>query len=451
MAEEGFIADIGELTNDNFNKKMEEFKERYKDINIDIDKDNKIVDINGKTYNINEVLNTKEKFINDKVKEGKITAEDLKTQATKDLRTMGIVDPQENQVNSLSDSYKKEFNERLAKQPMESKVVDDYFKSIPEQEAKLLVDRIISDPKIISDPDPQKSLKSLEKAVTGISEKNPKLKLKEGFKKIGDMSMDEFKDALNKRQEKTINIEEKGICQRMKDYIKENLEKLNENKGSIALYILLTFLGYEFLNTEVINGSGCMVKISGANSDCRALGFTIINKTNGANQCTYLDSKLCKQPAILDESKVEKCKPGYEQNPIIIDKTAVCSEFCNSTYLIETDKDKTFSYNCQKCDLACAFTRVFQVIANVAHDLGSNLGGLWDFLEKWGFYIIIVIAIIIVVYLITKVIQGAREIKHVLYDTETGSTTTISSHDELSTLLANKVITLKPSRFRSKK
>ena len=442
MAEEGFsFEDIGKITEENYEEKMREFE-------FNDDKEKKIGDQTIKITK--DFIIKKEEFINNKVKEGKISEEEFKNQATKDLKTMGIVEPTEAQIESLSYSYKMEFTTKFSLQPMERKVIDDYF-DLEKPQVKLLVDRIISDPKIISDPDPQKSLKSLEKAVTGISEKNPKLKLKEGFKKIGDMSIDEFKDALNKRQEKTINIEEKGICQRMKDYIKENLEKLNENKGSIALYILLTFLGYEFLNTEVIAGSGCMVKISGANSDCRALGFTIINKTNGANQCTYLDSKLCKQPAILDESKVEKCKPGYEQNPIIIDKTAVCSEFCNSTYLIETDKDKTFSYNCQKCGLECAFIRVFQVIANVADDLGSNLGGLWDFLEKWGFYIIIVIAIIIVVYLITKVIQGAREIKHVLYDTETGSTTTISSHDELSTLLANKVITLKPSRFRSKK
>ena len=442
MAEEGFsFEDIGKITEENYEEKMREFE-------FNDDKEKKIGDQTIKITK--DFIIKKEEFINNKVKEGKISEEEFKNQATKDLKTMGIVEPTEAQIESLSYSYKMEFTTKFSLQPMERKVIDDYF-DLEKPQVKLLVDRIISDPKIISDPDPQKSLKSLEKAVTGISEKNPKLKLKEGFKKIGDMSIDEFKDALNKRQEKTINIEEKGICQRMKDYIKENLEKLNENKGSIALYILLTFLGYEFLNTEVIAGSGCMVKISGANSDCRALGFTIINKTDSTNECTYLDSKLCKQPAILDESKVEKCKTGYEQNPIIIDKTAVCSEFCNSTYLIETDKDKTFSYNCQKCGLECAFIRVFQVIANVADDLGSNLGGLWDFLEKWGFYIIIVIAIIIVVYLITKVIQGAREIKHVLYDTETGSTTTISSHDELSTLLANKVITLKPSRFRSKK
>ena len=443
MAEEGFsFEDIGKITEENYEEKMEEFK-------FNVDNEKKI----GPEQTIKitkDFIIKKEEFINNKVKEGKISEEEFKNQATKDLKTMGIVEPTEAQIESLSDSYKMEFTTKFSLQPMERKVIDDYF-DLEKPQVKLLVDRIISDPKIISDPDPQKSLKSLEKAVTGISEKNPKLKLKEGFKKIGDMSIDEFKDALNKRQEKTINIEEKGICQRMKDYIKENLEKLNENKGSIALYILLTFLGYEFLNTEVIAGSGCMVKISGANSDCRALGFTIINKTDPTNDCTYLDSKLCKQPAILDESKVEKCKTGYEQNPIIIDNSPVCSEFCNSKYLIETDKDKTFSYNCQKCGLECAFIRVFQVIANVADDLGSNLGGLWDFLEKWGFYIIIVIAIIIVVYLITKVIQGAREIKHVLYDTETGSTTTISSHDELSTLLANKVITLKPSRFRSKK
>lgn len=87
-------------------------------------------------------------------------------------------------------------------------------------------------------------------------------------------------------------------------------------------------------------------------------------------------------------------------------------------------------------------------------------------MKKWGFYIIIVVAIVIVVYLITKVIQGAREIKHILYDTETGQTKTISSHDDLATLLANKEITIKstpslpppkstpslppPTKFRSK-
>ena len=445
MAEEGFIENIGELREENFNEKMEKFQEKFKDEDIKIDKENKTVTIGNKEYNIKEFLNRREEFITEKLQDSSgVSEEKFKEQAKEDLQFIGIIDPVEAQIDSLSESYKDEYATKLSSQPMEVNVMDDYFKSIPEQEAKFLVDDISGN------PEPQERVKSLEKAVTGISEKNPNLK--EGFKKIGDMSIDEFKDELDKRQEKTTNIEEKGIIERMKEHMEEIKDKLNENKGSIGLYILLAFLGYEFLNYEIIAGSGCMVKISGANSDCRAMGFTIINKTDSKNKCAYPDSQLCKQPPLPGDDKTT-CKTGYEGNPIRIGDDAICSEFCNSKYLIENDKDKTFSYNCQKCDLTCAFTRVFQVIANVASDIGSGLGGLWDFFKKWGFYIIIVIAIVIVVYLITKVIQGAREIKHVLYDTETGSTTTISSHDELATLLANKEITLKPAttKFRSKK
>ena len=451
MAEEGFIENsfienIGELSEKNFNEKMEKFQEEFKYEDIKIDKENKTVTIDNKEYNIKEFLKRREEFITEKLQDSSgVSEEKFKEQAKEDLQFIGITDPIEAQIDSLSESYKNEYGIKLSLEPMGTKVVDTYFqdKISPVVEGQ---------ESIVYGDNPQRE-GNLKKAVTGISEKNPKLKLEEGFKKIiGDMSMDEFYDEFNKRQKKTTNIEEKGIIERMKNYMEEIKDKLNENKGSIGLYILLAFLGYEFLNYEIIAGSGCMVKISGANSDCRAMGFTIINKTDSKNKCAYPDSQLCKQPPLPGDDKTT-CKTGYEGNPIRIGDDAICSEFCNSTYLIENDKDKTFSYNCQKCDLACAFTRVFQVIANVASDIGSGLGGSWDFLKKWGFYIIIVIAIVIVVYLITKVIQGAREIKHVLYDTETGSTTTISSHDELATLLANKEITLKPAttKFRSKK
>ena len=239
----------------------------------------------------------------------------------------------------------------------------------------------------------------------------------------------------------------------MKEYMEKIKEKYNENKGSIAsfgLFMLLSFLGYEFLNTEIIAGTGCMVTIANVNTNCRAMDFTLANNGNSINSCQGLPA-LCQDPVVNDDSKVG-CQPNYNLNPIKIGDDAICSEFCNSKYLIGKIKNNSANYNCVKCDLACAFTRVFQVLCNVASDIGSDVKDLWDFLIKWGFYIIIVVAIVIVVYLITKVIQGAREIKHVLYDSETGETKTISSHDDLATLLANKEITIKStSNFRSKK
>lgn len=453
MAEDGFIEDIGNLTNENFESKMEELKEKYNDEEIKIDKSKKIITIGEKKYNVGDFLKEKENFITEKLKDPKgVSDKEFKEQAENELIILlDIENPVERQIESLSESYKMEYVKRLSIQDMPTEVVKNYFKDIPEQDSQILIGEKIP---VLDPQERQEALEkperkeALEKAVTGITEKNPELK--EGFKKIGEMTMDEFNDALDKRQEKTTNIEEKRMCQRMKEYIKE---KYNETSfKSIGLFMLLAFLGFEFLNAEMIAGTGCMVTVTNVNTNCRAMDFTIANNGNPSNQCNF--PPLCQDPAVeLDGSNPKiKCQPNYKENPIKIDGSDICSGFCNSKYLIGTINNNSARYNCEKCDLTCAFTRVFQVICNIAGDLGSVATDIWTFLKKWGFYIIIVVAVVIVVYLITKVIQGAREIKHVLYDTETGSTTTISSHDELATLLANKEITLKPAvKFRSKK
>ena len=59
--------------------------------------------------------------------------------------------------------------------------------------------------------------------------------------------------------------------------------------------------------------------------------FTIINKNSNLNSCDNLPD-LCQTPSVLAD-KV-KCTPNYETNPIKIDTTPTCSEFCDSKYLI---------------------------------------------------------------------------------------------------------------------
>ena len=467
MAEEEFLKNIvsGELTNENFDSEMKKLQDTS-DKEFKFDKDTKVVDFDGRKYDFGKFLKSRENFITEKLQDSKgVTDEELKKQATKDLIELGIVEPVSAQIDSLSESYKKEYAERLSTQPVDTTIVDNHFPKTGGiedqkfQESKKLISGIIGEP----DPQPgpeqrQRSLedpqrqRSLEKSIEGLSKDDPKLK--KGFKKmVGEMTLDELVDELEKRQKKTTNIEEKGICQRMREYAEKVYEKTPFK--IIGLAALLAFLGYEFLNTEIIAGTGCMVTIANVNTNCRAMDFTLANQTDPINECKGLPA-LCQDPVVpLEGSNPPvNCQPNYSQNPIKIDSKDICSQFCNSKYLIGTIKNNSVSYNCEKCDLDCAFRKVFQVICNIASDLGSDANDLWEFLKKWGFYIIIVIAIVFVIYLITKVIQGAREIKHILYDTETGQTKTISSHDDLASLLANKEITFKPSiatKFRSKK
>jgi hypothetical protein len=447
MAEEGFIENIGELTNENFNSKMEEFKEKFKDYDekenqIQFDNEKKTVTIGNKEFNVG-FLKEKEDFITEKLKDQKgVPDQEFEIQATEDLKKLGIEKPVDSQIKSLSESYKLEYGRRLSLQPMPTELVENYFKDIPEQQSEILIGEEIP---VLDPQQRQEALEkperkeALDKAVKGITEKNPKLE--KGFKKIGEMTIEEFNDALDKRQKETTNIQEKGICERMKEWIKEKYEGIK----TIGLYMLLAFLGYEFLNAEMVAGSGCMVTVSNTNTNCRAMGYTLINLENTTNACPFKDGNLCQNPVVMNKSNPPVgCQPNYKEgNPIKIGNDAVCSEFCNSNYLIEKIDTNSANYNCVKCDINCAFRRVFQVICNVASDLYSGANDLWEFLKKWGFYIIIIVAVIIVIYLITKVIQGAREIKHVLYDTETGQTKTISSHDDLATLLSNKEITIK--------
>jgi hypothetical protein len=454
MAEEGFIENIGELTNKNFDIKMEEFSKEFK---FDFKSGERQITYKNQTFNFSEeFLKSKEDFINEKVENG-FNQKELDEQATKDLKTLGIVDPTEAQIESLSNSYQIEIT---TKESIREQPIDSAIQSIPE---KTITDTI----SVVSDE--SKSIEErkeiVEKLTIEVIVKDPVRE--EGFKKMmGDFTMDELKDEIARRGEKTKNIEEKGLCQRMKEYIEK---KYNETSfKTIGLVGLLAFLGYEFLNSEVIAGTGCMVTIANVNTNCRAMDFTVANQSDGTNKCIGLPA-LCQDPVVpLDGSNPPvNCTPNYTKNPIQIDKKDICSQFCNSKYLIGTIKNNSVSYNCEKCDIDCAFRRVFQVLCNIASDIGSGVNDLWEFLKKWGFYIIIVVAIVIVVYLITKVIQGAREIKHILYDTETGQTKTISSHDDLATLLANNQITIKstpslpppkstpslppPTKFRSKK
>jgi len=455
MAEDGFIENIGELTNENFESKMEEFKTNFNDDSITFDNDNKTVTISEKIFNVKDFLKSKEDFFNKKLQDSKgVTDEEFKEQAKTDLKKLlDIETPIDSQINALSESYEIEYKKRLSLQPM---VIEGY---IPEQESKILIGDEKNDLNLeerkeaLENPERKEAL---GKAVEGITEKNPNLK--EGFKKIGEMTIEEFNDALDKRQKETTNIQEKGICERMKEWIKE---KYNETSfKSIGLFMLLAFLGYEFLNAEMVASSGCMVIVPNTNTNCRAMGYTIVNSDKSTNACTFKDGNFCKNPVVSNNSTPPVgCQPNYKDNPIKIDDMPFCSQFCNSNYLIEKINTNSANYNCVKCDINCAFARVFQVICNIASDLGKGANGILEFFKKWGFYIIIVVAVVIVVYLITKVIQGAREIKHILYDTETGQTKTISSHDDLATLLANKEITIKstvtPSssatKFRSKK
>jgi len=465
MAEEGFIENIGELTNENFNDKMKEL-EKTSDEEFKFDKDTKVVDFYGKQYDVGKFLKSRENFITEKIQDSKggVPDEEFEKQAEQDLISLGIDEPVKRQIESLSESYKKEYDRRLSMQEMPTELVENYVKDIPEQQSKILIGDEIP---VLKPQERQDALENperkeaLDKVVKGITEKNPNLE--KGFKKIREMTIEEFNDALDKRQKETTNIQEKGVCERMKEWIKEKYSETSFK--TIGLYMLLAFLGYEFLNAEMVAGSGCMVTVSNTNTNCRAMGYTLINLENTTNACTFKDGNLCRQkPVVKNKSNPPVgCQPNYKEgNPIKIGDDAFCSEFCNLNYLIEKIDTNSANYNCVKCDIKCAFTRVFQVICNIASDLGSGANDLWEFLKKWGFYIIIIVAVVIVIYLITKVIQGAREIKHVLYDTETGQTKTISSHDDLATLLSNKEITIKSPvstptptfsaiKFRSKK
>lgn len=127
MAEEGFIENIGELTNKNFDIKMEEFSKEFK---FDFKSGERQITYKNQTFNFSEeFLKSKEDFINEKVENG-FNQKELDEQATKDLKTLGIVDPTEAQIESLSNSYQIEIT---TKESIREQPIDSAIQSIPEQ------------------------------------------------------------------------------------------------------------------------------------------------------------------------------------------------------------------------------------------------------------------------------------------------------------------------------
>jgi hypothetical protein len=182
MAEEGFIENIGELTDENFQEKMEEFKDRFenKEKQIEFDNDKKTVTIGETKFDVKDFLKEKEKFITEKLQDSKgVSEEEFKIQAKEDLKKLGIQEPVDIQIESLSESYKAEYVKRLSIQDMPTRLIEDYVKNIPEQQSEILIGEKIP---VLDPQQRQEALENperkeaLDKVVKGITEKNPELK-----------------------------------------------------------------------------------------------------------------------------------------------------------------------------------------------------------------------------------------------------------------------------------
>ena len=193
MAEEGFIDNIGDLTEENFDTKMEELSKKF---DFDFKSGDTKVTYKGQDFEFSrEFFKSKEDFINEKVKNDGVTDNELKEQATKDLKSLGITDPVDAQITSLSNSYKLEIMTKISEKPI------DIEPALTETFNLETID-LISD----ENKSPEMREEKLNESIEKLSKKVDSLQ--KGIEEIKNMkSPEEVKSALEKRQEKTTNIE----------------------------------------------------------------------------------------------------------------------------------------------------------------------------------------------------------------------------------------------------
>ena len=382
MAEGDFIDSIGELTDENFSDKMKEFENKFGKDNFSVD--GKTVKFNGEDFKFNDdFFKSKDEFIKEQAGKSGSSVEEVREQAEKDLRKI-LDNPTEEQITQLQNSY---FDQISIEVYGEDEPLDPEVKNIDSSD----INDISDESKPVED-----RLKSLEDLQQKISESNEKIGKK--LDSLQSMSKEEFQKAIDDRIEKTTNESEKGRLERIKEEVK-NSEKPGE-ETSYGKYILLALLGAGFLNAEMIANSGCMLSRRGDNSGtCRALDFTIINKTDTSNKCDGLPS-LCQNPVISD-SQNNKCQPNFSKNPIMKDNTSICSEFCDQKYLINKINNNNVSYNCVKCDIICAFTNTLQTLLNIVKDVADDTFDILKFIAKWApiiGYIILGFLVLFILY-----------------------------------------------------
>lgn len=383
MAEGSFIESIGELTNENFDEKMKIFEAKFGKENFSVD-DKKVVTYKGKTFKFNDdFFNSKDEFIKEaanKDNDGK----DIRDQAEKDLRLLGLDSVSSEQIYQLQTSYEVVI---LQEKVIEEEPLDPDLENIEEK----VIEDISDESKSVED-----RLKSLNDLLQKLSKSNEKIGKK--LDSLQSMSKEEFQKAIDDRIEKTTNESEKGRLERIKEEVK-NSEKPSE-ETSYGKYILLALLGAGFLNAEMIANSGCMLSRGDKSGTCRAMDFTIINNTDTLNSCDGLPS-LCQDPSVLDPYN-NKCQTKFTQYPIMKDDTATCSEFCDPKYLINTINNNNVRYNCVKCDIICAFTNTLQTLLNIVKDVANDAFDILKFIEKWAPIIGYIILGILVLYIIYK-------------------------------------------------
>jgi len=384
MAEGDFIESIGELSEDNFKEKMQEFEEKFGKDKFSVD--GQTVNFNNVKFEFNDdFFKSKDEFIKEQASKENISEDELKEQAKKDLNSLGLESPTAEQIEQLGTSYQVEI---LDEQVNGEQRIEPELENIDEKEIKDISDESKS---------AEDRLKSLEDLQQKLSESNEKIGKK--LDSLQSMSKEEFKNAIDDRIEKTTNESEKGRLERIKEEVEKSSEEKPGEEKSYGKYILLALLGGAFLNAEMIANSGCMVSRGDKSGTCRALDFTIINNTDILNKCDGLPS-LCITPLVPDGKK-NTCQINFKQDPIMKDNTPTCSEFCDPKYLINKINNNNVSYNCVKCDLICAFTNTLQTLLNIVKDAADDAFDILKFIEKWApiiGYIILGILVLFILY-----------------------------------------------------
>jgi len=352
---------------------FEEFEKRINDYG-DIKINNGEIHIAGKpTMKFKQETFTKNKEMIDKqVKTRKINDDELTKRSKEALNEIydnnGFSDEQLNQVKK---SFKKEIQTKISNNSME----------------KIDIDRNVAT-NIANSATPEELQTNLEKLPSDIQEKLSKV----------ETSIEELSKKLEERSKQTDNIEEKNMCKKMKERLDEEIEKnKKEGKGTDIPWLTILFILFTagFLKAEQLINSGCMVYYSDSktNNKCKSKEFTAsIYNVDSSNYCQNLGSDntndLCKKNPIINTNDNVPCQPEYQKK---LTSDEICTVFCDGTYLISSNQDKSFTYKCESCDLVCSLEAAMTTLINTAYDSFDLLTNLL----KWIPYIAIGFLLII--------------------------------------------------------